>query len=187
MKVLAISGSLRADSLNTRLLRHASEQAPAGAEIELWDGLRLIPPYDEDDDVEPAPAAVRELREAIAEADGLLFATPEYNGSIPGVLKNAIDWASRPRATTPLQGKPVAVVGATTGSFGAVWAQADLRKVLATSGARVVDLELPATLGDDSFDERGRLRDEGLSERLVEVVAALVAEIERDRALAFAA
>ena len=84
------------------------------------------------------------LREAIAAADGLLFATPEYNSSIPGTLKNALDWASRPRASTPLQNKPAAVIGATTGRFGAVWAQAELRKVLASTGARVVDLDLPS-------------------------------------------
>ena len=144
MRILAISGSLRRDSHNTRLLRHLAEQAPAGLEIEVWDGLKSIPPYDEDDDVAPGPPAVADLRAAIADADGLLFATPEYNSSIPGVLKNAIDWASRPRAETPLQGKPAAVIGASTGSFGAVWAQAELRKVLGSTGARVVDLDLAA-------------------------------------------
>ena len=97
MRILAISGSLRRDSQNTRLLRHMAEQAPDGVEIEIWDGLKSIPPYDEDDDVDPARRRSPTLREAIAEADGLLFATPEYNSSIPGVLKNAIDWASRPR------------------------------------------------------------------------------------------
>ena len=104
LRVLAISGSLREGSLNTRLLREIAERAPAGVEIELWNGLKSIPPYDADDDTEPAPEPVRELRHAIAGADGLLFATPEYNSSIPGVLKNAIDWASRPRDRTPLQG-----------------------------------------------------------------------------------
>ena len=89
MRVLAISGSLRADSHNTRLLRHLARHAPEGVEIELWESLRAIPPYDADDDVEPAPAAVAELRDRVAAADGLLFATPEYNSSIPGVLKMA--------------------------------------------------------------------------------------------------
>ena len=120
MRLLAISGSLRADSHNSRLLRIAAEEAPVGVEIDIYEGLADIPPYDADLDTIPGPAPVRELRELIAEADGLIFATPEYNASIPGVLKNAIDWASRPRATTPLAGKPAAVMGATTGQFGAV-------------------------------------------------------------------
>ena len=97
---------MRRDSHNSRLLRHLAEQAPAGVEIEIWDGLKSIPPYDEDDDVQPAPPPVAELREAIADADGLLFATPEYNSSIPGVLKNAIDWASRPRARRRSRASP---------------------------------------------------------------------------------
>jgi chromate reductase, NAD(P)H dehydrogenase (quinone) len=161
VKVLAISGSLRRDSHNTALLRAAAEHAPAGVELELWDGLKAVPPYDEDDDLpsrerggasdghsrlgaggEQAPAAVAALRSAIAGADAVLFATPEYNHSVPGALKNALDWVSRPHATNPLRNKPVAVVGASTGSFGAVWAQAELRKVLGAIGARVLDREL---------------------------------------------
>src|SRR5919112_578730 len=152
MRVLGIAGSLRRDSHNARLLRHVAGLAPEGVEIEIWDGLRSIPPYDEDEDVQPAPAPVAALRQAIAEADGLLIATPEYNSSIPGVLKNAIDWVSRPRATTPLQNKPAAVIGATTGRFGAVWAQAETRKVLASAGARVVDLDLPLALAHEAVD-----------------------------------
>ena len=188
MRILAISGSLRNGSLNTRLLRGIAEQAPAGVEIQLWERLRAIPPYDADGDTEPAPEPVRALREAIADADGLLFATPEYNSSIPGVLKNAIDWASRPRATTPLQGKPAAVVGATTGQFGAVWAQADLRKVLGSTGARVVDLELPVAKADTLLEQRGSLlANELLDDRSAEILEALVAEIEHDRQLAVAA
>jgi len=139
MRLLAISGSLRQESHNTRLLREVAGQAPAGVEVTYFEGLKAIPPYDQDDDVEPAPAPVAELREAIARADAILIATPEYNSSVPGVLKNAVDWASRPREATPLQGKPAAVIGATTGSFGAVWAQEELRKVLRSSGARVID------------------------------------------------
>jgi chromate reductase len=180
MRILAISGSLRRDSHNTRLLRHLAEGAPAGVEIELWDGLRAIPPYDEDDDTDPAPAAVAELRNAIAGADGLLFATPEYNSSIPGALKNAIDWASRPRSETPLQGKPAAVVGASTGSFGAVWAQAELRKVLASTGARVVDFDLPVARAHEAFDPHGALISADHDARGNEICAALATEIERD-------
>src|SRR5262249_57772013 len=106
------------------------ELAPDGAELEIYDGLREIPPYDQDVQDHEPPDAVRDLREQIAGADGLLFATPEYNGSIPGVLKNAIDWASRPFPDNALRGKPAAIVGASTGSYGALWAQQDLRRGL---------------------------------------------------------
>ena len=139
MKVLGISGSLRRNSYNTKLLRAAEELLPAVVEFELWDGLKAIPPYDEDDDVEPAPQPVAALRAAIREADVLLFATPEYNASVLGQLKDAIDWASRPPATSVLRNKPVVVIGASTGAFGAVWSQAELRKVLATAGAAITN------------------------------------------------
>ncbi len=180
MRVLAIPGSTRRDSLNARLLRHVAERAPEGVEVVVWEGLKSIPPYDEDDDVDPAPPAVAELREAIAEADALLFATPEYNSSIPGVLKNAVDWASRPRATTPLQNKPAAVVGASTGRFGAVWAQADLRKVLASAGARVVGLDLAVPTAHEAFAPGGELASPAHHTRSMEVIAALVAEAAAD-------
>src|SRR2546430_14968768 len=109
MRVLGISGSLRRDSHNTKLLRAARELVEAeGAEFEVFDGLKAIPPYDEDDDVGDGPEAVAHLREAIAGADAVLFATPEYNSSIPGVLKNAVDWASRPLGTNSLRNKHVA-------------------------------------------------------------------------------
>lgn len=187
MRLLAISGSLRAGSLNTRLLRLAAEEAPDGVAIEMWDGLATIPPYDEDLDTPSGPEPVRKLRKLIAESDGLIFATPEYNSSIPGTLKNAIDWASRPRATTPLAGKPAAVMGATTGQFGAVWAQAELRKVLGSAGARVVDAELSLSQAGDSFGEDGNLRDQATREALSELVSAVAVEVSRDRALALAA
>src|ERR671937_1882505 len=170
MHVLAVSGSLRSDSYNTKLLRAAAELLPSGVELELWEGLKGIPPYDEDDDVEPAPAAVAALRAAVAAADAVLFATPEYNSSIPGQLKNALDWASRPFRTNVLRGKPVAVVGASTGVFGAVWAQAELRKVLAAIGARVVDGEVAVGHAPTRFDEDGTLIDDALREQLAEVV-----------------
>ena len=186
MRILAISGSLRRDSHNTRLLRHLAEQAPEDLEIEIWDGLKSIPPYDEDDDTPIPPAPVAELRDAIAAADGLLFATPEYNSSIPGTLKNAIDWASRPRATTPLQGKPAAVVGASTGSFGAVWAQAELRKVLASTGARVIDLDLAVARAHEAFDAEGALHSADHGVRIDEILEALAGEVERDAQLELA-
>src|SRR5436305_5583639 len=116
MRVLGISGSLRRDSHNTRLLRGAGAILEEhGAEFEVFDGLKAIPPFDEDDEVDGGPEPVARLREAIADADALLISTPEYNSSIPGVLKNAIDWASRPVATSALRNKPVVVIGASTG------------------------------------------------------------------------
>jgi chromate reductase, NAD(P)H dehydrogenase (quinone) len=178
MRVLGISGSLRRDSYNSGLLRAAADVLPSGAELEVFDGLKAIPPYDADDDVEPAPAAVAALRDAIADADAVLVATPEYNASIPGVLKNALDWASRPHATNPLRGKPAAVVGASTGMFGAVWAQAETRKVLSTIGARVLDAELPVPEGDERFDGLGNLRDPEVEEQLAEILGGLVEAAE---------
>jgi len=176
MKVLGISGSLRRDSYNTKLLRAAEELLPAVVDFDLWDGLKAVPPYDEEDDVQPAPAAVGALRDAIRAADLLLIATPEYNSSLPGQLKNALDWASRPLATNALRNKPVAVVGASTGAFGAVWAQAELRKVLAATGARVVEGEVALGHAPTRFDEEGDLVDEAAREQLAEVVEALLAE-----------
>src|SRR5439155_8135721 len=161
---------------NTSLLRAAAEAAPEGVELELWEGLAELPLYDEELDTEDAPAAVRRLREAWSEADAILFATPEYNGSIPGGLKNAIDWASRPRMDAALMNKTVAVVGASTGQFGAMWAQADLRKVLGTAGARVVGDELPVTRAHEKFDSSGRLLDGELFERLRLLLETLATE-----------
>ena len=167
MRILAVSGSLRAGSHNTSLLRAVAELAPAGVEVELWDGLRDVPPYDQDlDGVEPAPAAVESLRRAVAGADAVLFSTPEYNHSIPGALKNALDWASRPHGRHPFTGKPVAVVGSSAGIFGAVWAQAELRKVLGAMGARVVETEVPVGLAQDKFDDKGMLVDDAVRAQL---------------------
>ena len=176
MKVLAISGSLRRDSYNTKLLRSAEELLPPDAEFVLYDGLKEIPAYDQDDDVQPGPPAVEALREAVADADVVLFATPEYNSSVPGFLKNALDWVSRPLATNAIRNKPVAVVGASTGAFGAVWAQAELRKSLAAMGARVVDAEVAVGHAPTRFREDGSLEDESLQEQLEETVQALVEE-----------
>jgi chromate reductase len=176
VKILGISGSLRRDSHNTKLLRAAEELLPPFVEFELFDGLKAVPPYDEEDDVEPGPAPVEELRRAVAEADAVLFATPEYNSSVPGQLKNAIDWLSRPLATNPLRNKPVAVIGASTGAFGAVWSQAELRKVLGATGARVVDAEVAVGHAPARFDEDGALVDDDLREQLAETVDTLLAE-----------
>ena len=178
MKLLGISGSLRSGSYNSLLLANALEQVDGDVEVEVFDGLKAIPPFDEDDERDGPAPAVERLRDAVAGADAILFATPEYNASVPGQLKNAIDWASRPVATAALRNKPVAVVGASTGMFGAVWAQAELRKVLATAGARVLDAELPVPLAASQFDETGRLVDEDLRRRLGEIAARLVADAQ---------
>jgi chromate reductase, NAD(P)H dehydrogenase (quinone) len=174
MTVLGISGSLRRDSYNTKLLRAAEELLPPFAALKIWDELKAVPPFDEDD--EPGTAVVASLREAVAEADAVLFATPEYNASVPGQLKNAVDWLSRPVATSVLRGKPVLVIGASTGAFGAVWAQAELRKVLATAGARVVEAEVAVGHAPTRFDEDGALVDEELNEQLAEAIDVLGAE-----------
>ena len=175
MRIVGISGSLRRESYNTKLLKAARELLLGDIELEIWDGLKAVPPYDEDDDRNPAPDGAQRLREAIASADAVLFATPEYNASIPGQLKNAIDWASRPVASSVLRNKPVAVTGASTGMFGAVWSQAELRKVLASTGARVVEGELPVAHAHSRFDG-DRLVDDELRARLAEVVYGLVGE-----------
>jgi chromate reductase, NAD(P)H dehydrogenase (quinone) len=167
MRVLAVSGSLRADSLNTSLLRAAVAAAPEGVEVELWEGLGELPLYDQDLESGEAPAPVERLREEWRSADAILFATPEYNGSVPGGLKNAIDWASRPRLDAALTNRNVAVVGASTGQFGAMWAQADLRRILGIAGARVIGDELSVTHAHERFDHRsGRLLDVELEARL---------------------
>jgi chromate reductase len=173
MRVLGISGSLRRESHNTRLLGVAAKLVPPPAELELFEGLKDVPPYDEDDDGDLAPGGARRLREAIAAADAVLIATPEYNSSIPGQLKNALDWASRPFPDNVLRNKPVAVIGASTGSFGAVWAQAEVRKVLGSIGARVVDVELPVAGAEEAFGGN-RLADEELQRRLARILAELV-------------
>ena len=179
MRVLGISGSLRRDSHNTALLRAAGEIAEEhGSEFEVFDGLKAIPPYDEDDDVGLGPASVARLRRAIAGADAVLFATPEYNSSIPGVLKNAVDWASRPVATNPLRNKPVAVIGASTGMFGAVWAQAELRKVLGATGARVTEVELAVGHAHEHLDSAGHLTDPAQQEALRDSVLVLMGELQ---------
>ena len=179
MRILGISGSLRRRSHNRRLLLEAAELFPVGTELELFGGLKAIPPYDEDDDrddeVDPA---VIDLRDALARADAILIATPEYNSSVPGQLKNAIDWASRPRGVAVLLGKPVAVIGATTGSFGGVWAQAELKKILRTAGARVVDGQVAVPRAHVRLEEDGRLLDEELAELLAELLDSLVGEVQ---------
>jgi chromate reductase len=165
MRILAVSGSLRESSYNTSLLRAALEAAPDGVELELWDGIGELPLYDEDLE-DDAPVSVQRLREDWSAADAILFATPEYNGSVPGGLKNAIDWASRPKLEGVLRNKTVAVVGASTGQFGALWAQQDLKRILGITGARVVGTEIPVGRAHERFDSEGRLLDGEVFEQL---------------------
>jgi chromate reductase len=186
MRVLGISGSLRKDSHNTELLRAAATLLPSGVEFELYDGLKDIPPYNEDDESH-APPAVTDLRERIGRADAVLFATPEYNHSIPGALKNALDWVSRPIASNTLRNKPVAVIGASTGMFGAVWAQAELRKVAGALGARVLDRELPVPAADEIVHDFEKLESSGTHSLIVALLAELLdAATERQRLAAAA-
>jgi chromate reductase len=179
MRILGLSGSLRRDSYNTRLLHGLRALLPDGAQLEVFDGLAAIPPYSEDDEHE-APPAVAALKAAIAGADAVLVVTPEYNASIPGQIKNALDWVSRPVAASPLRGKPAAVVGASTGLFGAVWAQAEMRKVLSTIGARVLDRELPIAQADEVLGEDGLPVDAELLELLEQTLAQLIELADRE-------
>jgi len=176
MRVLGISGSLRQHSHNSRLLRVAARSLPPGAELEIWEGLGGVPPYSEDDERGPAPTAVADLRRSVAAADAVLIATPEYNSSVPGQLKNALDWLSRPLAENPLRNKPAAVIGASAGMFGAAWAQAELRKVLKAIGARVVEGDLPVGNAHETLAHEGRLADGGLQARLEQLLAGMVDE-----------
>lgn len=175
MRILAISGSLRRASHNTALLREAAELAPASVEVELYEGLDRLPPYNEDNDTDHPPAEVTRLRDAIREADAVLISTPEYNGTVPGQIKHAVDWASRPYGQdAALWGKPIAVIGASATDYGAIWAQDHLRKALGIGGARVLEAELAIARSPDRFDGDGRLVDEESRERLAEVVQSLV-------------
>ena len=179
MRILGIPGSLRAGSLNRELLRLTAEELPEGVELVVYDGLAEVPPYDQDlDDLQPDE--VERLKAEIAAADAVLVATPEFNGSIPGQLKNAFDWVSRPLAESPIRSKPVAVIGASTSSFGGIWAQRELKKVLGIMGARVLDVELAVPKAHGRLDEpdselRAQLREVG--DALVGAAAAALAPV----------
>jgi chromate reductase len=177
MKILAISGSLRAGSHNTALLRALAEEVPAGVEVELWEGLKGIPPYDADDDVSPGPEPVEALRTAVREADAVVIATPEYNSSVPGALKNALDWASRPIDTNAFRNKPAAVISSSAGAFGGVWSQAELRKILGAMGARVAEVELAVGHAHEKIDAQGRVDDDEVREGLRDALDLLLAEV----------
>ena len=180
--VLAIAGSLRRNGYNHRLLDVAARMAPAALHIDIYDALAQIPLFSED--LETAtnggPDSVRQLRAAVAAADGLLIATPEYNQSLPGVLKNALDWMSRPAPDEVLAGKPVAVLGASTGRWGTRLAQAALRQVLAATESRV--MPAPMLFVRDAaqlFDDAGHLSDPSTRGSLHAVLLAFTRWIEQ--------
>jgi chromate reductase len=189
MKILAIPGSLRDGSYNKLLIHAAEELAPDGVEIHIFD-IDDIPLYNQDEDTPDEPESVAHLREAIRDADALLLSTPEYNYSLPGVLKNAIDWASRPPGNAPLTGKPVAIMGAATGMSGTMRAQLAWRPVfLFTDSPMVGKPEVYVAQAGQKFDREGRLTDETartLIRQLLENLVKLAQETnaKRDRSLA---
>jgi len=171
MKILAVSGSLRADSYNTSLLRAASEAAPEGVDVELFEpsGIADLPLYDQDLDTGDVPEPAAHLREAWGSADAILFATPEYNGSVPGGLKNAVDCDSRPKGEAAILNATVGVIGASQGEFGGLWAQQELRRILGIAGARVVGEPVPVSRVHEGLDEAAY---EGLRTALETLVQA---------------
>ncbi|MEV0238505.1 NAD(P)H-dependent oxidoreductase [Streptomyces sp. NPDC050674] len=175
VRILALVGSLRAGSHNRQLAEAAVKLAPEGAEVDLFEGLAEIPFYNEDIDVEGnVPAAAARLREAANTADGLILFTPEYNGTIPAVLKNAIDWLSRPYGAGALSGKPVAVVGTAFGQYGGVWAHDETRKAVGIAGGTVLEdvkLSIPGSM--TRFAETHPADDAEVAEQLTEVIARL--------------
>ncbi len=160
MKILAISGSLRQGSYSTTLARAAAGLAPAGAEVSLYENLGSIPAFDQDLEPDRIPGPVEDLRRQIKEADALLLVTPEYNASIPGALKNAVDWASRPLGSSALAGKPAAIVPNSPSPFGGAWAGQHLRKILSITGTPVVETELAIAKVDGKLAVDGSLNDE---------------------------
>ena len=179
VRILGFAGSLRRASYNRGLVRAAAESAPSGIIVEVFD-LDELPLYNQDVEDAGEPAAVGSLKAAMARSDALLVATPEYNHGVPGVLKNAIDWASRPRMTSPLKDKPVAVMGASPGRGSTARAQAQLREAFVFTGACVMPLpELLVAAAGEHFDQGGNLVDPAVRESLVELVEALHAWTRR--------
>ncbi len=176
VKILVLVGSLRAASVNRQLAEVAAESAPAGVSLQLFDRLGELPFYNEDVDGEGVAESVQALRLAAAEADAALVVTPEYNGSIPGVLKNAIDWLSRPFGDGALKGKPLAVVGSALGQYGGVWAHDETRKSFGIAGPRVIEdvkLSVPAKV----FDGKHPRENADVVQQVRDVVGKLVAEV----------
>ena len=179
MDVLVLVGSLRADSWTRQVTEAIEGLLPEGVRSSAYDGLRDLPHYDQDLDGDDAPESVRAFRAAVAATDALVVATPEYNGTIPGVLKNAIDWASRPRGASPLDGKPAAVVSVSPSPRGAQWAREDLVKVLGVAGARPLENALGVATVHEVLSD-GRLVDPELERALTDLVAELV-EADREQ------
>lgn len=175
-KILTLVGSLRAASINRQLAETAAELAPDGVSVVIYEGLDGLPFYNEDLDTAHPPAPVADLRTAAGDADAVLVVTPEYNGSIPGVLKNAIDWLSRPYGNSALQAKPLAVIGAALGRYGGAWAHDETRKSFGIAGPRVVE-SITLSLPISSLDGRHPRESAEVIGSLREVVAHLVAEI----------
>ena len=187
MRILGISGSLRAASYNTALLRAAAKLIPDDVALEIYEDLELLPPYNEDRDTDDPPAEVARLRAEIEAADAVLFATPEYNTTMPGQLKQVVDWASRPHGPkSALWGKPVAAIGASVTDYGAMWAQDHLRRALGIAGARVLEAELAIARATDLFSDDGSLEltDPETRERLAEIVGQLLEHHQRYAELA---
>jgi chromate reductase len=188
LDILAISGSLRRGSYNSALVRAAQRHAPDGMDVTIYDALREVPPYDQDRDTEDAvPATVTDLRARIKAADGLLIATPEYNYGVPGVLKNALDWASRPSASSSLLKRPIAIMGAAPTNFGSVRAQLSLRQLFLWTDSRVVTKpEVAVFKAQDRVGPDGEIADEttiGLVEDLLRALGDLVATTAAEREL----
>jgi NAD(P)H-dependent FMN reductase len=175
-KVLVLVGSLRAASINRQLAELALETAPDGVNLQLFDRLGELPFYNEDIDNADVAEPVRALREAAAAADAALVVTPEYNGSIPGVLKNAIDWLSRPYGNSALKDKPMAVVGAALGQYGGVWAHDETRKSFGIAGPRVVE-DLKLSVQTTTFDGKHPRENAEVAANLRDIVGKLAAEV----------
>lgn len=176
LKIFGLAGSLRQGSFNRALLRAAVEVAPKGVEIRIFEGLGEIPPFNADVEAEGDPEPVVAMKSAIREADALLIATPEYNYGIPGVLKNAIDWASRPPDGSVLQGKPAAIMGATPGMTGTARAQLSLRQAfLFTETYAVLQPEVLVARAHEKIDGQGRLKDEATRNFIRELLESLIA------------
>jgi chromate reductase len=182
IRLLGIAGSLRQGSFNRALLRAVKEVLPTHAELDIYEGLKDIPPYDGDVEAAGAPPSVIALKEAIAAADGLVIATPEYNYSIPGVLKNAIDWASRPPAQTPLRDKPAGIIGASQGPSGTMRAQYHLRQVFVFMNVHAMGQpEVFVGSAKSKFEADGRLHDTATREHLAKWAEAYVAWVLKMR------
>ena len=176
VKVLALLGSLRKASINRQLAERAVDTAPDGVTVTLFDGLGELPFYNEDIDNEDVPPSVVALREAAGDADAALVVTPEYNGSIPGVLKNAIDWLSRPFGNSALKGKPMAVIGVAMGQYGGVWAHDETRKSFGIAGPRVVE-DLKLSVQGKSLDGKHPRENAEVAANLRDIVGKLAAEV----------